>query len=82
MMSTPIERGESFAAGTPTKVLEGPYFFGTTGVEATAFRTYDVSLNGLRFLMIKLPGESDQVATSVNFVQNWTEELKRLVPTK
>ncbi len=82
VMSTPIERGASFAAGTPTKVLEGPYFFGTAGTGATAFRTYDVSLDGQRFLMIKNPEESEQAATSMNFVQNWTEELKRLVPTR
>lgn len=35
-----------------------------------------------RFLMIK-PGGSDQAgaAPSLVIVQNWTEELKRLVPT-
>ena len=55
IMSISIERGANFAAGTPTKVLEGPYFFGTTGTGATAFRTYDVSLDDQRFLMIKTP---------------------------
>ena len=64
------------------KCWRGRNFFGTTGAGATGFRTYDVSLDGQRFLMIKLPEESEPAATSVNFVQNWTEELKRLVPAK
>jgi len=84
VMSAPIERGASFAAGTPTKVLEGPYFFGTSGGGDTAFRTFDVSRDGQRFLMIKLPGGSDQAAglPSLIVVQHWVEELKRLVPSK
>ena len=84
VMSTPIERSATFAAGTPKKVLEGPYFFGSTGTGNTAFRTYDVSLDDQRFLMIKNPEGAEQAATSTNItvIQNWTEELKRLVPTK
>jgi hypothetical protein len=84
LMSAPIERGASFAAGTPRKVLEGPYFFGTIGSGNTAFRTYDVSLDDQRFLMIKNPKGAEQAATSTNIivVQNWTEELKQLAPTK
>jgi hypothetical protein len=48
-------------------------------------RTYDVSPDGQRFLMIKVGGESDQTAAlppSIVIVQNWSEELKRLVPTR
>ncbi len=84
VMSTPIEGGATFAAGKPTKVAEGPYFFGTTGTGGTAFRTYDISLDDKRFLMIKNPEGAEQTATSTNItvVQNWTEELKRLVPEK
>ena len=81
-MSTPIERGESFAAGTPSKNWKGHISSERREVGATAFRTYDVSLDGQRFLMIKLPEGAVQVPTSVNVFQNWTEELKRLVPTK
>jgi Tol biopolymer transport system component len=84
VMSAPIERSATFAAGTPKKVLEGPYFFGSTGTGNTAFRTYDVSLDDQRFLMIKNPEGTEQAATSTNItvIQNWAEELKRLVPTK
>jgi serine/threonine-protein kinase len=85
VMSAPLERGASFTAGTPTKVLEGPYFFGTSGGGDTAsFRTYDVSSDGQRFLMIKLPGGSEQTAAppSLIVVQHWVEELKARVPLR
>ena len=42
---------------------------------------YDVSQDGQRFLMLK-PVEKEQAAPAqINVVLNWTEELKRLVPT-
>jgi hypothetical protein len=47
-------------------------------------RTYDVSRNGERFLMLKASGsptEADRPADMV-VVQNWLEELKRVVPAK
>ena len=83
VMSAPIERGASFTAGTPTKVLEGPYYFGTDGAGDAAYRTYDIAPDGRRFLMIK-EGGADQTAApaSLIVVLNWFEELKRLVPLK
>jgi hypothetical protein len=42
---------------------------------------YDVSPDGERFLMLK-PGAPPAQLTQITFVQNWIEELKRLVPTK
>jgi serine/threonine-protein kinase len=84
VMSAPIGRGPIFAAGTPTRVLEGPYFFGTSGVGDVGFRTYDVGPDGQRFLMIKEGGGAGQTAApaSLIVVLNWVEELKRLVPAK
>ena len=44
---------------------------------------YDVSPDGKRFLMIKEgSGSAKQPADRIVVVQNWLEELKRLVPTK
>ena len=44
-------------------------------------RTYDVSPDGLRFLMLKAPGTDASAApTALIVVQQWDEELKRLVP--
>ena len=45
-------------------------------------RMYDITPDGQRFLMIK-PAETTEEgpADQVILVQNWFEELKRLVPT-
>ncbi len=49
---------------------------------AVAGRSYDVSPNGERFLMIKAGGAGDDTPPAeLILVQNWFEELKRLVPT-
>ena len=47
-------------------------------------RTYDYDNNGRRFLMIRTPESPEASTTLPGFVvvQNWFEELKRLVPTR
>jgi serine/threonine-protein kinase len=67
---------DRWSSGSPTKILEGPYV--TRGLRDK--RTYDVSADGKKFLMVKQP--ANQAAPQIVVVQNWTEELKRLVPTK
>jgi hypothetical protein len=42
---------------------------------------YDVSPDGQRFVMLN-PGEQDLPATQISVLQNWFEELERLVPKK
>ena len=42
---------------------------------------YDVSPDGQRFLMLKPVQQEQAESTQINVVLNWTEELKRLVPT-
>jgi serine/threonine-protein kinase len=79
VMSTSVEGGSTLRAGNPTRLFEGRYFMpGQPG------RTYDVSPDGRRFLMIKPLAGAEQTAAlpSLIVVQNWHEELKRLVPTK
>ena len=44
-------------------------------------RTYDLSLDGLRFLMVKREDRKPTPVTEMIIIQNWFEELKRLVPT-
>ncbi len=46
-------------------------------------RRIDISPEGDRFLMLKEGGGSDETAETrrIIVVQNWFEELKRLVPT-
>src|SRR5262249_30647357 len=83
IQSVRVERSSSWRSSTPMKVLPGAGYFllpGNTGVQA---RTFDVGVDGKRFLMIK-PDSRDAAPQSqkVIVVQNWQEELKRLVPTK
>jgi hypothetical protein len=75
-----VELGQTWAATPPTKLLNEGYF---TVPGGNPGRTYDISSDGQRFLMIKPGGGSDQTAAPTNIVvvQNWFEELKRLVPT-
>jgi Tol biopolymer transport system component len=65
--------------GTPVKILNGLYVW---YLPTYAGRFYDVSPDGQRFLMLKATGRPETNApTSITVVQNWFEELKRLVPT-
>jgi serine/threonine-protein kinase len=77
VITVPIESGATFVAGTPNKALAGAYVAPLEG------RTYDVSLDGRRFLMLKNAETTNQTATTprIIVVQNWFEELKRRVPT-
>jgi serine/threonine-protein kinase len=80
LMRVPVKTGSSFEAGTPRKLFDAPYLRRGGGLG----RMYDVSLDGQRFLMIKEINAADERPQSprINLVQNWFEELKRLVPTK
>jgi hypothetical protein len=79
-MRVGVEQGRSWEATSPTKLLEGRYF---TGAGTNPGRTYDVSADGQRFLMIKPVGASEQAdASSLVVVQHWDQELKRLVPPR
>jgi len=79
LLRVPVEAsGATWNAGAPMKLLEGRYVTG-----GTLGRTYDVSPDGQRFLMIKAPGTDATAALpALIVVQHWDEELKRLVPTK
>ena len=47
-----------------------------------AWRMYDVSADGSRFLMIKGPFSRTDTTSTIVVVQNWFEELNRLLPSK
>ena len=75
LMAVPVQTGSTFNPGNPEAVFEWNYYTGTLG------RTYDVSPDGLRFLMIKgATGGPDATRPQINIVQNWSEELKERVP--
>jgi hypothetical protein len=75
-MRVEVDRGAAWAAGTPTKLLDEGYFLpgGNPG------RVYDISPDGQRFLMIRTGSGSGTERPQIVVVQNWLEELKRLVP--
>ena len=81
LMAVPVApHGDAWSAGTPTKLFDGHYY---DGAGTNVSWQYDVTADGQRFLMIKDSG-GDQAAAPQNLivVQNWFEELKRLVPAK
>ncbi len=65
-----------FTAGSPVVLFTGRY---TSGLPLA---NYDISPDGQRVLMIKAADEEEGQQTQINVIQNWTEELKRLVPTE
>jgi Tol biopolymer transport system component len=79
LMGVHVDRGPSWSMSTPSTILAKSYVRGNTAAAAT----YDVSPDGRRFLMIKqVAGSAQTVPPTLIVVQNWTEELKRLVPTR
>lgn len=80
MMALPVQSGATFSAGSPQKLFEGRYF----ATPDRSGRTYDVSPDGQRFLMIKNAAVdvTTSLVPSFVFVLNWFDELKRLVPVR
>jgi len=83
MLVTVQATDTTFRAGNPVKLFDTRYFGIGSG---NSGRTYDVSPDGQRFLMIKETVPTDQGSTAqaagMVVVLNWIEELKRLVPAK
>ena len=74
VLAVPISSGAKLTAGTPTMLFEGPYT-ASSGV----FKPFDVMPDG-RFIMIKSATVDASAISTVVVVQNWVEELKRLLP--
>jgi len=77
MMAVDVTLGHVFTAGRSRvlwEAMRARYPGGTGG------RTYDVAPDGRRFLMIQQRDLPQPPITHVVLVQNWLEELKRLVP--
>ena len=75
IMSVPIQPGATFTFGPAKTVVRGPYLYPQGG------RPYDVAKDG-RFLMIKdaRPSEEVNAPRQIVVVQNWFDELKRILP--
>jgi eukaryotic-like serine/threonine-protein kinase len=80
MMAADFEPGTPPRVGTPRMLFEFP--LRALDLACVPLRCYDVSADGQRFYTVQqtvLPPQ--RVVTHVQLVQNWFEELKRLVPT-
>jgi serine/threonine-protein kinase len=84
VMRVPIDPRSPTPPGAPIQLFNGPsYVVGGSGPFAgLRRRTYDVSLDGRRFLMIT--GDNSQTTNAsperIVLVQNWFEELKAKLP--
>jgi serine/threonine-protein kinase len=77
MMAVAIHTTPTFSAGNPAKLFESRSYTSITA------RTYDASLDGQRFLMIRDSANADPNSTaapvSLVVVEHWFEELKARV---
>ncbi len=78
LMVVPVQTDSSFTAGIAEVLFAESYFAGTS---TSPGRTYDISPDGRRFLMIKESEDDASAPLSMTVVLNWFEELKARVPT-
>jgi len=62
--------------GVPRQLFEGRYG------ASSGIRSYDVTADGRRFLMVQQKERPAVAASEIILVQNWVEELKARVPVK
>ncbi len=74
MMVVEITSNESLELGAPKVLFEKPFAYSAAGLN------YDVAPDGRRFVMIN-ESDAEPAPTQLVLVQNWAEELRRLVPT-
>ena len=80
MMVVDVQTEEEFVPGKPRLLFESDLLYGDPSLRTTSdWDHYEVTLDGQRFVMIE-EGESQPAPTQLILVQNWGEELKRLVP--
>jgi hypothetical protein len=76
VMGVTVDATASWSNTKPVSIISGPYLFPPAGNG----RTFDVAPDG-RFLMVKPVNGTAKSPQSIVLVQNWSEEVKRLVPT-
>ena len=73
LVSLPIGPGPDLTLGTPQPLLDAtPYRFGFTG------RSYEVDVDGQRFLMIRRGASPEVAVDRIRLLMNWHDELDRL----
>jgi hypothetical protein len=77
IMAVPVALQPRFAAGSAVRVVDSSYYPGDP------YRSYDVAADGKRFLVIKPDADASRRSSAfIVVVQNWFEELRRLVPAR
>jgi len=71
-----VQTGPVFSASKPRLLFTAQGYSGMGPV-----RTWDISPDGRRFLVVKMEERKSRPVTELVLVQNWFEEIKRLVPT-
>ena len=79
IMRVGVVPGASWAATTPTTIVRNGNMTALTGFVG---RTYDISPDGSRFLVVKPANEPNAPPPQLVVVQHFDEELRRLMPTK
>ncbi len=76
MLAVPVQSGTTLVAGRPQELFQGAIRPLVQGVHP-----YDITPDG-RFLIVRSAEANAGIAEAPNLfvVQNWFEELKRLVP--
>ncbi len=72
-----VKNGAKFSVGRPRLLFEKSGLGRHSGR-----RGYDISLDDQRFLMVMWKEKESQPATEMILIQNWFEEIKRLVPVE
>jgi Tol biopolymer transport system component len=76
ILSVRVAMAPAFTFGVPRELFTGPY-----AVNQPA-RAYDVSPDAQHFLLLQSREPAPERITQMNVVQNWFEELERLVPRR
>ncbi len=77
-MVASVESTPTFRAGASRLLFDNRYFLRDPGFVS---RTYDISPDGNRFLLIK-DAQKNESPSQLVLVLNWPEELKRLATEK
>jgi eukaryotic-like serine/threonine-protein kinase len=77
MMAVDFSTQPNFSPGKPRVLFQGKY-----EPSPATHPNYDVANDGQRFLILKSNEKPDSGPTQINIVLNWSEELKRRVPSE
>ena len=77
MFAVPVTTTPSLKVGRPAPLFRGQYYVSPTGSPRPQ---YDITADGQRFLVLAPTSTTTSTRSHIVVVQNWVEELKRLVP--